>query len=70
MPLVDYNDPEYDFPRLQVRLQFVEADAYWIKIWLWNAAGDGPHLLMNGKRAGRDRDAHEVIREIYGEAQS
>jgi hypothetical protein len=40
MPHIDYNDSEYKFPRLEVRLQLVEADAFWIKIWLWKNAGD------------------------------
>jgi len=63
MPHINYNDPEYRFPRLKVRLQLVEPDAFWIKIWLWKRAGDGPHLLLNRKRAGSDRDAHEIIEE-------
>lgn len=63
MPHIDYNDPEYNFPRLEVRLQLVEADAYWLKIWLWKKAGDGPHLLLNSKRAGSARDAHELIEQ-------
>jgi len=66
MPHINYNDPEYRFPRLEVRLQLVEPDAFWIKIWLWKRAGDGPHLLLNRKRAGSDRDAHEIIKRRYG----
>ena len=69
MPHINYNDSEYKFPRLEVRLQLVEPDAFWIKIWLWKKAGDGPHLLLNSKRAGSDRDAHEIVeqyKEKYG----
>lgn len=63
MPHINYNDPEYKYPRLEVRLQLTEPDAFWIKIWLWKQAGDGPHLLLNGKRAGNARDAHLIIEE-------
>jgi hypothetical protein len=63
MPHINYNDPEYEYPRLEVRLQLTEPDAFWIKIWLWKQAGDGPHLLLNRKRAGNARDAHLIIEE-------
>ena len=64
MPHIDYHDPEYTYPRLEVHLQLTEPDAFWIKIWLWKQAGDGPHVLLNRKRGGSGRDAHEII-EIY-----
>ena len=63
MPATDYTDPETPFPRLQARIQKREHDAFWIKIWLWEKAGEEGRLIVNGKRAGSIPDSHEIIRE-------
>ena len=61
MPKTDYSDNEISFPRLEVRIQKREGDAYWLTIWLHTKAGGERRQIENGKRAGSFRDAHERV---------
>jgi hypothetical protein len=60
VPPTDYTDPETPFPRLEVRIQKLESDAYWVQIWLWETIGSR-RQIMNRKGAGSFPDSHEVI---------
>jgi hypothetical protein len=62
MPHTDYEDPETVFPRLEVRVQKVEDDAFWITIWLWKELGVRERIL-NRKEAGSYEDALASIKE-------
>jgi hypothetical protein len=63
VPHNDYSDPELTFPRLEARVQKVEADAYWIQIWLWKEPGENRIEILNRKRAGSYEDAKQIILE-------
>jgi len=67
MPATDYTDPETTFPRLQVRIQKLGRDTYYLTIWLWEKAGDDRRRIMNQKWSGSYPDAHEFIRECARE---
>jgi hypothetical protein len=40
MPQIDHTDPEITFPRLEVRIQQIDADAYWLQIWSATCTGE------------------------------
>lgn len=60
MPKTDYADPEVEFPRLEVRAQRTDPDAFWIQVWVWDKPGDGRggerRQIMNGKQVGSVKD--------------
>jgi hypothetical protein len=66
MPATDYTDPETTFPRLEVRIQKLEADSYFLTIWLWEKVGVR-RRIMNQKWSGSYPDAHEFIRKCAKE---
>jgi hypothetical protein len=67
MPKTDYSDPEIAFPRLEVRIQKTDHDAYWLTIWLHKEAAAGGQRVVNGKFAGSFRDAHERVSKCADE---
>ena len=69
MPHNDYDDPELNFPRLQVRVVKTDDDAFHVQVWKWTRPGQRePRPLFNGKRAGSFADVTEFIGAI-GEEQ-
>jgi hypothetical protein len=69
MPATDYTDTEIEFPRLQVRLQKLDKDSYYLTVWLWHRAGDESNRerIMNQKWSGSYRDAQEFIEKLADE---
>ena len=59
----DYTNPRLRYPRLEARIQKIEADACWIEIWFREKAGDAPIQVFNGKRNGLVDDAQKWVRE-------
>jgi hypothetical protein len=68
MPHNDYNDPELDFPRIEVRVVKTDDDAFHIQAWKWIAAGQRePRPLINGKQAGSFEDIRRLIGGLSSE---
>jgi hypothetical protein len=65
MPKTDYTDQEISFPRLEARVRKTDADAFHVRIWIWDRPGDGRsgerREIMNGKRAGSYADITDMI---------
>ncbi|MGM4928804.1 hypothetical protein [Tardiphaga sp. 619_E2_N8_5] len=67
MPQTDYSDPEIPYPRLRIRIQKRESEAYWLTIWLHDKPDVDGHRIVNGKFFGSFPDAHERVTQTAKE---
>ena len=66
MPHNDYNDPELEFPRIEVRVVKTDDDAFHVQAWKWVGPGqrDPEPVVKPGKRAGSVADVRQLLIEL------